>query len=196
MKSLVIAMPALLLLGACGTTYVEPEGNTPLAKVRIRNTEVRAYRLAVSVVDPEKCEASAFIAWVSGGREPDPRRVGMRGSEEVKEGIVERQFAAGKAISFTPYTLPMDVLFRSLTREQVRAMRAGVCSTPIFEPKAGEEYEILFTPTVGNCSVTLVRLTTGADRKVLREDVRATGSVTTSLPDPITDRISLTCRKS
>jgi hypothetical protein len=185
-----IPLLAGTLLCACASdpvhrdpVYPEPP-STPSAKVRFKNLQVERYYMAINAADPEKCLATSMVGWLNGGRELDTQRVRMLDSEAIKPGILERHVPAGKSTSFAPFVVPQLDAFTILTgmgisKDHVIAVQSGACETPVFVPKAGEEYEILYDPSPGACRVTLVRLSAGPDGKVLREDLTktATGSV-------------------
>ena len=194
----------LLLVASCSSLppYAEPDAALS-AKVRIRNLQVESYYMHIMLVDPEKCSASAFVGIVTGGREPDARRVGMLGSEEIKQGILERQVETGKPISFVPHVFAKLDAFTVLTsmgvsQDTVRDAQTAACATPVFVPKAGEQYEILYNPLPGNCRVTLVRLSSAVDGTVTREDITgtATGTVASAHRTYSAAQRELKCSKS
>jgi hypothetical protein len=111
----------------------------------------------------------------------------MLDSEETKEGIVERRVTAGKPISFVPGVwakLDGLTMLGFGSRQQVQAAQTAACSTPVFIPRTGEEYEVLYNPLPGVCRVSLIRLSAGPEGKVSREEItgNATGSVSAEGP--------------
>jgi hypothetical protein len=180
-SQLAMQLGLIFLLSACATpeAFREP-GHLHSAKLRIKNTNLEEFFLAVSAADPTSCSVSGIVGWVNGGKEIDPNRVGMLESEDFKEGILERRIPADTSIAFVPQVIArldwvttMTVMGAAMedSRERVRGAQSGVCSTPVFMPREGEEYELIFTPSPGSCTVKLYKLTSSSDGKVHRTDV-------------------------
>lgn len=167
-----------LLPAGCATqeAFREPQ-DAPSAKLRIRNAQPEAFYINVRAADPTTCSVGPLVGRLNGGKEIDNRRVGMLDSEPVKEGLLERRIAAGTPITFVPQVIAnldwvtiMTIRGEAMesSRERARNAQAGVCSTPSFVPVAGEEYELVYHPAPGSCTVTLEKLTVGNDGKTKR----------------------------
>lgn len=172
-----IVVTLSLFVASCASIppYTEP-AQGEVAKIRIKNLQGDAYYMSVNAVDPATCTVASFVGHLNGGAEVDTRRVGMLDAEEVKEGVLERRISAGQPISFVPFVVPKLNAYEILTgagwsRDTVRSAQSATCWTPVFVPKSGEEYELLYRPRPDKCIVSLHRLELKVGGQVVRTEV-------------------------
>ncbi len=159
------------------------------AKLRVVVTNPKGYAATAAIVDANTCKwkgaRKGMLGWISGGAKVDTVRVGMVDEQPPAHGILERTIAADEKIAIGPgFAVALIGFWKSvgaaaspLLRPGVTSAQPGSCSSPIFVPEVGKQYEVTLNMAPGTCEVTLNELSE-ADGEVLRTKIEGHQAVT------------------
>ena len=179
------ALAAVLLLLFCGgasaKNYTEPVGETANLRIVLLNPD--AYSVHLAEYDLTACKRGADVGWLSGGRKIDMVRIDMPGSEEPREGLLERRIATDRPVAFgTRFIMPKQSVLLSLmaatnpggaTATALADAQAAICEAPVFRAKPGESYELHLQPLPQSCRSELFRIHVKADGSLSHELINA-----------------------
>lgn len=161
-----LALVSLALAGCAQIPQYQDATGNETAKLRLRMEAPIISNLFLVSVDIESCKPQAGFSWVSGGVDSlYVKRVGMLDSKPPAEGTLEYVIPANKPLAArTVMHLAKlnaaEILFAlsPVTQGEIAKKQPGTCPAPGFLPKAGEQYEIVFSAQPGTCKTTVYRL--------------------------------------
>lgn len=158
------AVLASTLLAACTTPYV-PEPDRPTAMLRFRSDD--PYVTQLTEVDVRPCPAQVHTrliaqTWSVGpGSEGELSMLRMLGTSAQKEPLVrERLIAADRPMLLHAYAQKLNDGFTG-------GYQCGVGVS--FTPRAGEQYDLMFSNLGRRCTIYVERLTEAPQGGILRE---------------------------
>lgn len=164
--ALATAVAVTAVLAGCTTPYV-PEPDRPTAMLRFRSDD--PYVTQLTEVDTRPCPAqihTRLIAqtWSVGpGSEGEVSMLRMLGTAPGKEPLIrERLIAAGRPLLLHAYAQKLNDGFTG-------GYQCGIGVS--FTPRAGEQYDLLFSNLGRRCTVYVERLVAGPQGGILREPV-------------------------
>lgn len=176
---LTVFILSIVCNAAMAKKYVEPLNETANLRIVLINPD--AYSVHIAEYDLTTCKRGADVGWISGGRKIDTNRIGMPGSEEPREGILERRIPANQPIAFgTRFIMPKQSILSSLmgatnplgaSATALADAQSAVCEVPIFTAIPGENYELHLQPLPKACEITLYGFTANPDGSSLREKI-------------------------
>jgi hypothetical protein len=158
--TLAILIAALIGLNGCVALdpYVEPEG-LPSANLRLKVSQPPGFRYCVvaATVNYGTCLPANMIGAISCRTEIDDRRLSIPGAVSPRDGVLERKVPSGELFSIAPYMIFMDIPVGDLIKNvsKYTGVRLGSCIVPSFVPEAGKHYELNFSPSPGQCKISL-----------------------------------------
>ncbi|HWS40911.1 MAG TPA: hypothetical protein VN247_06440 [Arenimonas sp.] len=174
-------LACFLFITFCNTAmakkYVEPISDTASLRIVLLNPE--SYSMHIAEYDLTTCKRGADVGWISGGRKIDTTRIGMPGSEEPREGILERRIPANQPIAFgTRFIMPKQSILSSLmaatnpggaNATALADAQAAICEVPVFTAKPGELYSLHLQPLPQSCKSELYRIQVNTDGTLQHE---------------------------
>jgi hypothetical protein len=149
----------------------------------------KGYAATAAMVDANTCKwkgkSKGMLGWISGGAKIDTLRVGMLDERPIADGVLERTIGTGEKIAIGPgFSVALIGFWRGvgavaspLLRPSVNSVQPGICSSPIFIPEVGKQYEVTLNMAPATCEVALNELSE-ADGKVVRTKVESSQAVT------------------
>lgn len=156
----------LVLAGCAQIPPYQDATGIETAKLRLRMEAPVISNLFLVSVDIESCKQQSGFSWVSGGVDSIyVKRVGMLDEKPPAEGTLEYIIPANKALAARTVMHiaklnAAEILFATnpLMQGEIAKKQPGVCPAPGFLPRAGQQYEIVFSVQPGTCKTTIYQL--------------------------------------